>query len=36
MAVLEGRAAGEATGRQGAPIDAAVVAIVDSVDLTGE
>ncbi len=36
LIVLEGRAAGEATGRQGAPIDAAVVAIVDSVDLTGE
>jgi ethanolamine utilization protein EutN len=35
LIVLEGRAAGEATGRQGAPVDAAVVAIVDSVDLSG-
>jgi microcompartment protein CcmK/EutM len=34
LIVLEGRAAGEATGRQGAPIDAAVVAIVDTVDLS--
>ena len=34
LIVLEGRAAGEVTGRQGAPVDAAVVAIVDSVDLS--
>ncbi len=36
LVVMEGRAAGEATGRPGAPIDAAVVAIVDSVELTSE
>jgi ethanolamine utilization protein EutN len=33
IAVLEGRAAGEALGRKGAPVDAAVVGIVDQVDL---
>jgi microcompartment protein CcmK/EutM len=31
--VLEGRAAGEALGRKLAPVDAAIVAIVDSVDV---
>lgn len=35
LIVLEGRAAGVATGREGAPVDAAVVAIVDCVDLAG-
>jgi microcompartment protein CcmK/EutM len=32
LIVLEGRAAGEALGRKAAPVDAAVVGIVDSVD----
>ena len=31
LIVLEGRAAGEALGRKGAPVDAAVVGIVDEV-----
>lgn len=33
LIVLEGRAAGEALGKKGAPVDAAIVGIVDSVDL---
>jgi microcompartment protein CcmK/EutM len=33
LIVLEGRAAGEALGRKGAPVDAAIVGIVDSVEL---
>jgi ethanolamine utilization protein EutN len=32
LIVLEGRAAGEALGRKGAPVDAAIVGIIDSVD----
>jgi ethanolamine utilization protein EutN len=32
LLVLEGRAAGEAIGKRGAPVDAAVVGIVDQVD----
>ncbi len=32
LIVLEGRAAGEALGRAGAPVDAAIVGIVDRVD----
>jgi ethanolamine utilization protein EutN len=32
LIVLEGRAAGEAIGRKGAPVDAAIVGIVDRVD----
>lgn len=36
LIVLEGRAAGEALGRKAAPVDAAIVAIVDQVDLPGE
>ncbi|MGD9903797.1 MAG: EutN/CcmL family microcompartment protein [Vicinamibacterales bacterium] len=32
LVVLEGRAAGEALGRRGAPVDAAIVGIVDRVD----
>lgn len=32
IVVLEGRAAGEALGRKGSPVDAAIVGIVDSVD----
>ena len=31
--VLEGRAAGEALGRKGAPVDAAIIGIIDVVDL---
>jgi ethanolamine utilization protein EutN len=33
LIVLEGRAAGESLGRKAAPVDAAVVGIVDRVDL---
>jgi len=33
LVVLEGRAAGEALGRKAAPVDAAIVAIVDTVSL---
>ena len=33
IAVLEGRAAGEALGRKLSPVDAAIVGIVDQVDL---
>jgi microcompartment protein CcmK/EutM len=33
LVVLEGRAAGEALGRTAAPVDAAVVGIVDTVSL---
>ncbi|MCA1583635.1 MAG: EutN/CcmL family microcompartment protein [Acidobacteria bacterium] len=33
IAVLEGRAAGEALGRRRSPVDAAIIGIVDSVDL---
>ena len=33
LIVLEGRAAGEALGRKDAPVDAAVIGIVDSVDV---
>jgi len=32
LVVLEGRAAGEALGRKGAPVDAAIVGIIDSID----
>jgi ethanolamine utilization protein EutN len=32
LVVLEGRAAGDAIGRKGAPVDAAIVGIIDSVD----
>jgi microcompartment protein CcmK/EutM len=31
--VIEARAAGEALGRKGAPVDAAVIGIVDSLDV---
>ena len=34
LLVLEGRAAGAALGRRGAPVDVAVVGIVDSTGLT--
>ena len=33
LIVLEGRAAGDAIGRKAAPVDAAIVAIVDEVDV---
>jgi len=33
LIVLEGRAAGEALGRKGAPVDAAVIGIIDEVDV---
>ena len=36
LIVLEGRAAGEALGKKGAPVDAAVVGIIDSVDIDGD
>ena len=34
LVVIEGRAAGDALGRRGAPVDAAVVGIVDTVSVT--
>jgi ethanolamine utilization protein EutN len=34
LIVLEGRAAGEAIGRKAAPVDAAIVGIIDEVDLS--
>jgi ethanolamine utilization protein EutN len=33
LLVIEGRAAGEAVGRRGAPVDAAIIGIVDHVDV---
>jgi ethanolamine utilization protein EutN len=36
LIVLEGRAAGEALGRKGAPVDAAVIGIVDQMDVDGD
>lgn len=33
LIVLEGRAAAEAVGRAGTPVDAAIIGIVDSVDI---
>jgi ethanolamine utilization protein EutN len=33
LIVLEGRAAGEALGRKAAPVDAAIVGIVDNMDI---
>jgi ethanolamine utilization protein EutN len=33
LIVLEGRAAGEALGRKGAPVDAAIIGIIDQVDV---
>ena len=35
LIVLEGRAAGEALGKKGAPVDAAIIGIVDEVDVDG-
>lgn len=34
LIVLEGRAAGEVLDRKGAPVDAAVIGIIDQVDVT--
>jgi microcompartment protein CcmK/EutM len=33
LVVLEGRAAGEALGRKGAPVDAAIIGIIDTVSV---
>jgi ethanolamine utilization protein EutN len=33
LIVLEGRAAGEALGKKGAPVDAAIIGIIDTVDI---
>ena len=33
LVVLEGRAAGEALGKKGAPVDAAVIGIIDAVSI---
>jgi len=33
LIVIEGRAAGEALGRKGAPVDAAIIGIIDEVDV---
>jgi microcompartment protein CcmK/EutM len=33
LIVLEGRAAGEALGRKAAPVDAAIIGIIDEVDV---
>jgi ethanolamine utilization protein EutN len=33
LVVIEGRAAGEALGRKAAPVDAAIVGIIDRVDV---
>jgi len=33
LIVLEGRAAGEALGRKGAPVDAAIIGIIDLMDV---
>ena len=36
LIVLEGRAAGEALGQKGAPVDAAIVGIIDQVTVDGD
>ncbi|MGC4082154.1 MAG: EutN/CcmL family microcompartment protein [Vicinamibacterales bacterium] len=36
LVVLEGRAAGEALGKKGAPVDAAVIGIIDRVDVDAD
>jgi ethanolamine utilization protein EutN len=33
LVVMEGRAAGEAIGRKAAPVDAAIIGIIDTVDI---
>ncbi len=35
LIVLEGRAAGEALGRKAAPVDAAIIGIIDEVEFDG-
>ena len=36
LLVLEGRAAGEALGKKAAPVDAAIIGIIDHVDVDGD
>ena len=36
LVVLEGRAAGEALGKKGAPVDAAIVGIIDTVSIAAD
>jgi ethanolamine utilization protein EutN len=36
LIVIEGRAAGEALGRKAAPVDAAIIGIIDSVAIDGD
>jgi ethanolamine utilization protein EutN len=36
LIVLEGRAAGEALGKKAAPVDAAIIGIIDQVDIDGD
>ena len=36
LLVIEGRAAGEALGKKAAPVDAAIIGIVDHVDVDGD
>jgi ethanolamine utilization protein EutN len=36
LIVLEGRAAGEALGRKAAPVDAAIVGIIDQMDVNAD
>jgi ethanolamine utilization protein EutN len=33
LVVIEGRAAGDALGKKGAPVDAAVIGIIDTIDV---
>ena len=35
LLVIEGKAAGDALGRKGAPVDAAIIGIVDALDTEG-
>jgi ethanolamine utilization protein EutN len=35
LVVLEGRAAGEALGRKAAPVDAAIIGIIDDIEFNG-
>lgn len=36
LVVIEGRAAGEALGRKAAPVDAAIIGIIDQVDVDAD
>jgi ethanolamine utilization protein EutN len=36
LVVLEGRAAGEALGNKGAPVDAAIIGIIDTVSIAAD